>query len=258
MSSTTEICITNEDDILRTFRQIDRDFTCGRIGDVEIIIMNRNNYVNCTKICGDNGLVLTTWFSDEKNEDIMEYVERKTDLLQCDLKIEITRESLKSKFRGIYVHPSLADYIIGWTKSAAIACYVAMMREFIVRKIEDTEMERYYPYLRWKVPEDMETDIAFLEEEVDDLKETKEKQDKEIAHLRNKLSIARSSIKELEHALNNALVIQNPVMRGIVDNNIKPLSPPRRMYERNTSQSLTDVRTRKKNIRVINCKKSDA
>lgn len=256
MASTTEFRVTNEDDTLRTFRQIDRDFTCGRVGDVEIVIMNSNNYVNCTKICKDNGLVLSTWFSDEKNGDIIEYIERKTDLLRCDLRIEMMRESLKSKFRGTYVHPSLADYIIGWTKSDGIPCYVAMMREFAIRKIEDAEMERYYPYLRWKVPEDMETDIGFLEEEVDDLREMKEKQDKEIAHLRNKLSVAKSSIKELEHALNNTLVIQNPVMRGIVDSNIKPLSPPRPMYARNTTSSETN--TRKKNIRVVNCKKSDA
>src|SRR5688572_8508056 len=138
----------SDSDTRRTFEKINEEFSKGKIRDVEIIFMNSNRYINCSKICNTinktlndpiNKKSVSSWLVDEKNESLIEDAEQKTDLLRSDLIIDVSIP----KFRGIYVHPWLADHIIIWLGGTNTIYYTKMIREFMLLKKDDEIMDLF-------------------------------------------------------------------------------------------------------------------
>jgi len=278
----------DNDSMTHTFKKINERFTKGVSGDVQIIFMNMNNYVNCSKICnaiyhklyGDNPVLIihrktiSEWIMDEKNQDLIEDAERKTDLTRNDLMIRVDIPELK----GTYVHPCLTDHIIVWAGGKDTARYTKMVREFMLLKKEDEIMNLFVKKHAHKLGvtyndlvienNNLRIESAILREEVLDNTKINVFQ-AEILRLREELLNAHATINILQQTFqvdNNSSdegtdmpIKSNPAVRIIKENERRSISPPRfAVYKKKEKRenSVPDTLFRSKSVNIVRRKDS--
>uniref|UniRef100_A0A6C0C9T1 KilA-N domain-containing protein n=1 Tax=viral metagenome TaxID=1070528 RepID=A0A6C0C9T1_9ZZZZ len=219
------------------FKKIDDRFSMGKSINVEMLFMNDNSYVNCSKISGATGKSVTSWLADEKNKDLIEEIEQGTDLLMADLVIIIDTQ--------IYVHPALADHIIVWFGGTNIAYYTKMMREFMLFKKDNEIMDLFITKYLPKTDlgdEDLAIENNNLRAELllfsthkagftlDDLVNENNKLQSEILRLRQELLDAYGAIASLEKTRmprTNSATRKLPPVQNAQKIARRSISPPR-------------------------------
>lgn len=250
-----------------TFKKINDEFSKGKFRDVEIIFMNNNRYINCSKIYDDickksdsiNQTAISSWLTDEKNENLIEDVEQQTDLLRHDLLIDI----VIPKFRGMYMHPLLADHIIYWFGGKNMMYYMRMIREFMLLKKDDEIMELFitkYPGKTTLGDEDLAIENNNLRAELllfsthkagftlNDLVSENSRLKLEISRLRQELSNSYSTTVKLQQAKTSAIKTA-PTVQYIKKISRRSISPPRTAIPRR-NDGFVSVLPRSKSLNI--------
>lgn len=102
-----------------SFEAINNDYSYGNYGDFKVIIMNRNGYINATKICYDmktkngNKKEFKQWKFNSISQEILIEISNETHITMDNLLIPITGGKIM-EIRGTYVHPLLLTHIAYW------------------------------------------------------------------------------------------------------------------------------------------------
>lgn len=106
-----------------TENDINDEYSWDEYGDLKIIIMKENGYINATKVCNDiptkTGIKkkFTHWQQDADAIDIIKALSKVNKIPIDDILIPITGGNI-AEIRGTYVHPDLVPFIISWASPA--------------------------------------------------------------------------------------------------------------------------------------------
>jgi hypothetical protein len=94
--------------------KIDNNFSAGKYGLFDVIIMNKNNYINATNLCNTTGKEFRFW---KKNASTWEFINKISKIvgIKEDELIITVNKNCRQSFKGTYVHPRLIPDIIYWT-----------------------------------------------------------------------------------------------------------------------------------------------
>jgi hypothetical protein len=110
----TTIDETNIKNII--FKKIDDKFSYGKYGQFSVILMNKNGYVNATKLCNMGGKKLMHWNENKTSDNLLYTLSKITNIPKDELTIIVHGDN-KSIVRGTYVHPKLICPIAQWISS---------------------------------------------------------------------------------------------------------------------------------------------
>jgi hypothetical protein len=101
--------------------KIDKYFSIGKYGDFTIVIMNKNGYVNATKLCrfaknkNNKPKEFKNWLRNNRSSELVDEIAKElTDQVPF---ISIT-QTMNNEVRGTYVHPDLIPHIASWASPA--------------------------------------------------------------------------------------------------------------------------------------------
>lgn len=90
------------------FEHINEKYVYGVCGNIRIIIMKSNNYINVTKLCGNNNIIFGNWLKRLLNDELINEIKK-------EIKpIMIIKFGNIDSITGTYIHPSLISHIAGW------------------------------------------------------------------------------------------------------------------------------------------------
>ena len=106
----------NQDLSKLKIRDIDFNFCIINYGDLEVILMKYNNYVNISKICGLDSKEFKHWKENKKSKELLDKVYELLNGFKLDEKIihPIIYIDSPMEFRGSYIHPYLFNSIINF------------------------------------------------------------------------------------------------------------------------------------------------
>ena len=103
------------------FKDINEDYSFGKYGDFNVIIMKKNGYINATKLCSNaetkNGTrkEFYRWLENNNSKILIKEISTFLEISQDKLLITITGGSKKlTIIRGTYIHPLLITHIAYW------------------------------------------------------------------------------------------------------------------------------------------------
>lgn len=187
-----------------SFKEINENYSLGKYGDFNIIIMKSNGYINATKLCNDatseseKQKPFRNWKVNTSAKEIMNKISEIVGCSVNDLSIVIGND--QPKVRGTYVHPNLIPSIASWA-SPEFAVHVSLIvNKYVIRKaIKEQE----------KIIEKKDNKIDKLSEKVDTLIEN----NKELLNKNRKMD---NRIKRLSKK-NNKMFEQNEEILAKVD-----------------------------------------
>lgn len=164
-------------------------FTIGDYNGVSIIIRNKDNYINATKIAKDNGKQkhLSRFIESEKWNEICGAFENSLPQKRGNEKITlfyILREGYSIDTRGTYVHPKLIHFVAEWC-NIIYAFKVAMIMDNIneLKEVKNINGEENLK----EIIDDLKYKIKKAEEEKAELKEAVKIKDDKIDELTRKI-----------------------------------------------------------------------
>ena len=116
------------------YGKIKGNYYYGLYGDLKVIIMKSNGYINATKLCKDGGKRFENWLKIKKSKILVEQFEQF--LLQaagisdrCIIKIDNEEVNL---LQGTYVHRNLILRIASWISSLFAYKVSMIVNNFII------------------------------------------------------------------------------------------------------------------------------
>ncbi|AQN67949.1 kila N-domain protein [Saudi moumouvirus] len=104
----------NENDFRNViFENINDEYALGKFGDLEVVMMRENGYVNATNLCKKCGKDYKNWKRNDYSKELEQELIKRTYLPKHKLIISIKGGS-NIKIRGTYVHPILLTSIANW------------------------------------------------------------------------------------------------------------------------------------------------
>lgn len=94
------------------FVDINNKYSKSVLGDIEIIVMKENGYVNATKLCQEFGKKLNDWYVNKYSKELIKEVENYIGN-KSTIKV-IGGDINNAYFRGTYVHPLMITDVARW------------------------------------------------------------------------------------------------------------------------------------------------
>jgi hypothetical protein len=138
-----KICDPDRDIRSISRKDIDDDFSLGIYDNYHVIIINKNGYINATKMCSDMPKFAKSKkkFCDWANcSDIiaMKEIIADYDMIEVDELTIILDNGFPDNLKGVYVHPLLVPIIIAWIAPGFNIEMAMMSNNYFIRKaIED-------------------------------------------------------------------------------------------------------------------------
>lgn len=129
-----------------SFKKINNNYSYGKYGNFEVIIMKKNGYINVTKLCNivqtKNGTIkdFREWKKNSTTKALTNEVSAFTGVLLNELFIIPT--NVQNDLKGTYAHPDLVPHIASWA-SPKFAVYVSeIVNKYFIRKaLKEKEQE---------------------------------------------------------------------------------------------------------------------
>ena len=103
------------------YKDIDNEFCYGKYGELKVIIMEKNGYMNVTKLCADTGKDFESWLEIDNYRDLVSYVDNKLSK-QKDKNMPRTSiiyvDNGNSLTDGTYVHSDLFIHVAAWCSTS--------------------------------------------------------------------------------------------------------------------------------------------
>lgn len=99
-------------------KELNDKYSLGKFDDFTIIIMNKNQYVNATKLCNQiNTKIKTkkrfrTWLENKSTKELVDYVSQIIKIPVNKLFIKIIND--ENRYTGTYIHTDLIMHVITW------------------------------------------------------------------------------------------------------------------------------------------------
>jgi hypothetical protein len=134
-----EIVVFNDDaDDIRNiaFEKITDEFSFGKYGDFNVIIMNKNGYINATKLCQEGNKRLLKWNQTKHAKELEEEIIKK--ILpnrngSTEIKYVINGGNIRI-INGTYVHPKLIPHIASWISPAFAIKVADIVNEYFTKE----------------------------------------------------------------------------------------------------------------------------
>ena len=123
------------------FEKINNKYSYRKYGTFDVIIMNKNGYINATQLCAGalnskgEPKRIRNWIANKKTDQLIEAVCAISGISETEIMIEITTGSDKFlELRGTYAHPQLIPHIASWA-SVDFAIKVSdIIKEFFIKE----------------------------------------------------------------------------------------------------------------------------
>ena len=90
---------------------IDENYSYGNYGKFQMIIMNKNGYMNATKLCKDAGKEFFNWKANANSKELIEEASKHLNMPEEQL---IISPNVHNNIRGSYIHPLLITQVACW------------------------------------------------------------------------------------------------------------------------------------------------
>lgn len=128
------------------YEQITPKFGRGKYGNLNVIIMVENGYVNATKLCHLGGKQFRKFMETDRWNDLVNHVAVAGNLATDDLKILI-RGGDNHEVEGTYVHPDLIPHVACWVSAQFGVMVSHIVNDHLVReyreaiRVKDTKID---------------------------------------------------------------------------------------------------------------------
>ena len=97
------------------FKDINEDYSFGKYGDFNVIIMKKNGYINATNLIhlASKNKKLNDWIRGKTACELINAISSSTNFSVDELLITITGGKIM-EIRGTYTHPDLIPHIASW------------------------------------------------------------------------------------------------------------------------------------------------
>ena len=123
------------------FEKINDKYSWGRYGDFDVIIMNRNGYINVTKLCSKaknkkgKPKNFYDWLKNNESFETIEAVSASQRIIGDELLKEITGGSKDlTIIRGTYAHPDLVPHIASWASKIFAVRVSKIVNKFLANQ----------------------------------------------------------------------------------------------------------------------------
>jgi KilA-N domain len=91
------------------FEDINEQYSYGKYGEFDVIIMRSNGYINATKLYNEGGKMFKNWLPNKTFIELVKAISKSIDVPTTQL---IIKNGIGlNKIRGSYVHPTLITHI---------------------------------------------------------------------------------------------------------------------------------------------------
>ena len=126
------IKLKGDDDIRHVcIETIDENYSYGNYGEFQMIIMNKNGYMNATKLCKDAGKEFRYW---KENTSAKELIRELSAYVGIPAHKLIVSPNVANKLRGSYVHPDLIPHIASWASPVFAIKVSKIVNEFFIKQ----------------------------------------------------------------------------------------------------------------------------
>jgi len=121
---------------------INDDFSWGKYADFEVVIMNKNGFINCTKMCqhisDETGhqRLLKNWTPITNAKELIKAVSSTAGQQATDL-MPIIKGGKIQEITGTYCHPDLVPHIASWASPQFAVKVARIVNEYLSREAKD-------------------------------------------------------------------------------------------------------------------------
>ena len=102
----------NNDDIRNIiYEDIDESYAYARLGELDVIMMKKNGYINATKLCHKNKKEFKNWYQNKASKELIKVAEGAADYPSS---VILKRLQEPNETRGTYVHSKIIVHIASW------------------------------------------------------------------------------------------------------------------------------------------------
>jgi uncharacterized coiled-coil protein SlyX len=208
------------------FEKINDEYSYGKYGPFNVIMMNNNGYVNATKLCQlDETKKFKNWKANKASESLIKGMSKLLHMKESELIICISGGGSNTKISGTYVHPDLIIDIASW---------ISLKFKLLVSEIVK---ERFAENVN-KVKEALEEECKKKDDKIDKLSKEVKKQ---------------TAIMEKQSAKMDKLLEQNTDLKD----DVKGLRKDNQKLSRSQEKILHNVREICKNQVVLTGNQGD-
>ncbi|UMZ08498.1 KilA N family protein [Acanthamoeba polyphaga mimivirus] len=168
---------------------INDKYANGIMGDIDVIVMKKNGYINATKLCENSGKDFKNWTETKKAKKLIRELSSSTGISVELLAITITGGKL-TEIRGTYVHPKLIIQIAAWCSAE----YALKVSDIVIEYHAKEAIEQKEKLLKKK------------DDKIDKLSKKIDEQKKEIKKLLEQgnevLGYAKDTNRKINHVVN--------------------------------------------------------
>ncbi|QRI42817.1 N1R/p28-like protein [Cheloniid poxvirus 1] len=117
-------------------RHIDNKFCCIRYGNLELIMLKENGFINATKLCNLGNKKFRNWRKLQSSKDLIRIISFSNNeriILEIGL---ISASIYRYELVGTYVHRDLIPYIALWTFPNVAIIYSNVINSYLINCID--------------------------------------------------------------------------------------------------------------------------
>jgi hypothetical protein len=211
-----------------TFKNINNEFSLGKYGKLDVIIMKSKSYINATHLCNYFDKQFRHWKENKQSQNLLTGLSELIGIPKE--KLIITIKSVTNRLRGTYVHSKLISNIAGWAspKFALTICNIVdkymenkalLKKEKIIKKQKmsikkkdqllekrDLSIKKKDKSIKKKdqLLEKKECKIDVMSKKMDKLLDTNKKMDTKLKHLMKSNNTIINQNDEISNKLDSA------------------------------------------------------
>ena len=102
----------NDDDIRNIiYEDINESYAYARLGELDVIMMKKNGYINATKLCHKNKKEFKNWYQNRASKELIKVAEASAGYPAA---VILKRLQEPHNTRGTYVHPKIIVHVASW------------------------------------------------------------------------------------------------------------------------------------------------
>lgn len=213
------------------YESINDTYSYGKYGDITVIIMNTNSYVNVTKLCNEYGKEFRHWKENNGSKELIKEVD---DHIQARRNSDgpkpvsiITIGTGNNDLRGTYVHPLLVPHIASWISPKFAIKVSEIVNDYMVRQYKyiigqkDTRIDELINEVRSlrddnrEMMNRLDTTNTLLNTTQTTLEETKDR----LSNVEEELA---DTSDKLDNTINDLSIVQDKLDISVEDRAVKP------------------------------------
>ncbi|HSA76206.1 MAG TPA: KilA-N domain-containing protein [Nitrosarchaeum sp.] len=119
----------------------EKEYARGKYGDFEVI-MNKDGYVNATKLCSSEEKRFKKWLENKSSKELINEVEKNLMARKRAINIIKIGGKIGTQISGTYVHPLLIPHIASWISPKFAVKVSQIVNEYIINEAVKEKKEK--------------------------------------------------------------------------------------------------------------------